>query len=357
MKQKMNYCTLFGANYLDKGIVMIKSLLRFESTSVIYVLAMDDRCYEILKDYALASTVVISLNEFEDDNLRTLKESRGFGEYCWTCTASLIQYAINKYDLSACTYVDADLYFFSDPVVMYHEMRNNNCTVQTTRHGFTDTLFGRYYKKKFGINCVQFITFTNSVNSLSLLDKWKKECIDECALETGGDQRYTDAWSELNFVNVSENAGSGVAPWNINRFRLKSKKHNTIYDVDERKEYQLIFYHFQNVVNVSRNCVRVNVLLEHLRIDPKLFNYIYRGYLFKLEKQKTIIENRYNYTPIIVSYISDSNSGSQEHEERFRKILKKIISFVNKNGYEKILSINLMVLKIVRRNKIYFNIK
>lgn len=54
--------------------------------------------------------------------------------------------------------------------------------------------------------------------------------LDECSVENVGDQKYTDSWSELEFVNVSQNGGAGVAPWNVTRYSLEDKTNMIIKD-------------------------------------------------------------------------------------------------------------------------------
>ena len=58
---------------------------------------MDDKCCEILKSMALSNVVVISLEEFEDEELLEIKAQRSRAEYFWTCTASLIDYVFETY--------------------------------------------------------------------------------------------------------------------------------------------------------------------------------------------------------------------------------------------------------------------
>lgn len=44
----LTFCTLFDSNYIDKGIVLQRSMESVIPNYKLYILAMDDRCYEIL---------------------------------------------------------------------------------------------------------------------------------------------------------------------------------------------------------------------------------------------------------------------------------------------------------------------
>ena len=68
------------------------------------------------------NVTVISLREFEDQKLLIAKENRSSGEYCWTCTPSTVLYVLDHYDVDSCTYIDADLYFFSSPQILIDEV-------------------------------------------------------------------------------------------------------------------------------------------------------------------------------------------------------------------------------------------
>ena len=113
-----SYCTLFDSNYLTRGLAMYESLKKYNDNFHLYIFAFDDRSYTLLEKLDLKSTTIISLKEFEDERLLAIKSDRTAGEYCWTCTPSIIKYSIEEYNLDNCTYLDADLYFFNNPSVL-----------------------------------------------------------------------------------------------------------------------------------------------------------------------------------------------------------------------------------------------
>lgn len=228
-----NYCTLFDRNYLTRGIAMYESLKKHSKKFHLYIFAFDDESYEMLKELSLDSITVISLKEFEDEELLSVKSDRTVAEYCWTSTSSIIKYAIEKYQLGSCTYLDADLYFFSDPSVLIEEMGNKSVLI--TEHRYTK----KYDQSaKSGIYCVQFMTFKNDKEGMKVLNWWRNACLDWCYArhEDGkfGDQKYLDDWIERfkGIVHVLKNRGGGVAPWNVQQYDLTDKN------------CKLVFYHF-----------------------------------------------------------------------------------------------------------------
>ena len=65
----INYCTLFNCNYLTRGLAMYESLKEHSKDFHLFIFAFDDRSYELLNKLNLEFVTVISLLEFEDEEL------------------------------------------------------------------------------------------------------------------------------------------------------------------------------------------------------------------------------------------------------------------------------------------------
>ncbi|MBU1013191.1 MAG: glycosyl transferase [Bacteroidetes bacterium] len=264
-----NYCTLFDRNYLTRGLAMYESLKKHSANFHLYIFAFDDQSYSLLKKLNLESITVISLNEFEDEELLKVKSDRTAAEYCWTSTSSIIKYAIETYKLNCCTYLDADLYFFSDPSVLIEEMGEKSVLI-------TDHRYTKKYDQsaKSGIYCVQFMTFKNSQDGMKVLNWWRNACIDWCYArhEDGkfGDQKYLDDWTERfkGIVHVLENRGGGVAPWNIQQYDLSDKN------------FKLVFYHFHYFILLENNQVELGIY----KLKEQDIQILYVPYIKHLKK-------------------------------------------------------------------------
>ncbi|MBL7815865.1 MAG: hypothetical protein JNL70_12695 [Saprospiraceae bacterium] len=224
----LNFCTLFDANYLARGLVTYDSLMAVtEGDAHLYVFAFDDKCYNVLTSMQLPNITVISLTEFEDEQLLAIKQTRSRGEYCWTCTSSTILYCIEKFNLSHCTYIDADMYFYQNPKILIDE-KPSNCSVIITEHRYTPA----YDKSKLsGKYCVQFMYFDNTKEGLDALKWWRERCLEWCynRFEDGkfGDQKYLDDWTtRFAGVHVLRHLGGGLAPWNVQQYGFFDKNEN-----------------------------------------------------------------------------------------------------------------------------------
>lgn len=270
-----NYCTLFDSNYLTRGLAMYESLKKHSDSFHLYIFAFDDRSLELLRRLNLEFVTVVSLKEFEDDELLALKSGRSAGEYCWTCTPSIIKYSIEHYNLDSCTYLDADIYFFANPLVLIEEMGAKSVLI--TEHRYTP----KYDKSlENGIYCVQFMTFKNDTNGMKVLNWWREACNAWCYArsEDGkfGDQKYLDDWTtRFEGVHVLQNLGGGVAPWNVQQYKL------------EEKPFELVFYHFHNFRFLPNDYVE----LGHYQLRKADLEILYKPYVKHLIEIKNKLEN------------------------------------------------------------------
>ena len=285
-------CTLFDHNYLDKGLSMYESLDRVCDEFELYVLAMSDRCYQILTELNYPHIKPIKLVDFEDEELLRVKQTRKVGEYCWTCSSSLIRYVLMNYKPAYCTYIDADLYFYSDPQVLIDEMEQRHSSVLVVGHRFNKSE-KKLREWRVGKYCVEYNTFKNDINI------WRKQCLDYCSTDGDGihwgDQKYLDCWcDDYSFCVETELLGAGVAPWNIAQYKYVSgTADNSLKVLCNEKKYSMIFYHFENIVYLDERMVNIGVYTS-FGIDEKLVNVLYLHYLRVVDEQKKMLKAKFS---------------------------------------------------------------
>lgn len=299
-------CTLFDHNYLDKGLAMYESLEKVCDEFELYVLAMSDKCYEILTDLNYPHIKPIKLIDFEDEELLRVKPTRKVGEYCWTCSSSLIRYVLMTYKPEYCTYIDADMYFYSDPYAIIEEMKSKNASVQVVGHRFNRSEKGKG-EWLVGKYCVEFNTFKNDEKGFFLVDKWRNQCLEHCSIDGNGiywgDQKYLDHWCEdYDYCIETELLGAGIAPWNIAQYEYfsGSPEHNLMVKCGKKK-YPVIFYHFENIQYIEKKLICINVY-KKIREDDKLVNILYQHYLRVVDKKKDLIKEKYGLELLIKSH-------------------------------------------------------
>lgn len=277
------FCTLFTKEYLSRGIVMIESLQAVMRQAVIYVFAFDDETYYAINKYFRSRNIfVISLKEFEDAKLIEVKPKRTKGEYCWTCTPSTILYCFKKFNIPDCTYIDADLYFYNSPKILFDRMGDASCLI--TPHHFPLPYF---FLKRNGIFCVQFVAFKNTSVALKILQNWRTQCINWCYAyhQDGkyGDQKYLNDWPELYTNNLAtvKDPELCLGPWNIIQYQIKLvhvKPKLNRYFSNQLKEP--VFYHFHGLKILPS--VKYAPLL--LYISSQAQKSIYDPYITKVQQ-------------------------------------------------------------------------
>ena len=277
----MIFCTLFNARYLPQGLALYHSLERvIEADFTLYVLCMDDFTYEVLAELQLPSLHLIALREVEDENLRAVRKTRTVAEYCWTCTTPLLLYVLEHCPSdSVVTYVDADLFFFSDPSGVLDELGDQSILIH--EHDFASEY--AHLEANSGRFNVGLASFRNNHEGRKCLQRWKDQCLDECILDPSqgkcGDQNYLDEWpSRYSGLVITSNPGIGLAPWNVSKHNLRSDWRGTI-TVDD--DFPLIFYHFHSM-RPLRPRFGVNLVLMtqgEYRISPEVADLIYTPYV------------------------------------------------------------------------------
>ncbi|MBQ0118888.1 MAG: glycosyl transferase [Bacteroidales bacterium] len=275
---------LIYSNYAAKGLAMYWSLKRVCPEFRLYVFAFDDILADALKMMTHPEVTVVTLAEFEDEDLLRVKPTRTAGEYCWTCSSSTIYYCLTHFDLDHCTYIDADLYFFSNPRVLIDEMGDDDVLI--TEHRYTPKYDQSATSGKY---CVQFMTFKNTERGMAVLKWWRERCLEWCYArkEDGkfGDQKYLDDWN-TRFDGVCElqHLGGGVAPWNMQQY-IFFKKRTRLFsskivgkDIASGREFDLVFFHFHNCECFKKGVLREWKLTGY-ELPESVRCYIYCTYL------------------------------------------------------------------------------
>jgi len=285
------FCTLFDSKYLDKGIALYESLCSIEDEFKLYVFAFDQRTYDILSGQNYKKMRLVSLQEFETEQMLKIKQERSAAEYCWTCTPIIIDYVLREFSEPHCTYLDADLYFFASPKVLFQELQDSNKSVIITEHRFPPSEQNQMVERA-GKYCVQFNTFLNNKQAKEVLGTWKDQCLDWCFYTPNGDrmgdQKYLESWtSDYSCVHELQHLGGGVAPWNISQYSLFDESKKILRY--KQSAFPLVFYHFQNIRYLPFNLVNLRSGTK----DRKLKNAIYLPYLKHIEMIRTMLHNEY----------------------------------------------------------------
>lgn len=275
-----NYCTYFDKNYVCQGITVYESLKRLSSSEfLLWILCLDDTSYEILRRMNLSNTKLINNNQLMDiiQRQRLAFSSRTMLEYYYTCTAALIQYSFEIGDnVNSVTYIDADLYFFSDPEAIFKE--NPMAQVIIIEHG------GKHcsleYDAGYGRFNVCIVHFERGNDGIACLNWWADQTFKSTSLvEEGiyGDQKYLDEFP-LRFKNVHivKNIGICPAPWNVGDYDIL----NVNGDIS-LSENKLIAFHFARFSILGSHTF---IPVRRVKLTNEIIKLIYLPYMINLRE-------------------------------------------------------------------------
>jgi hypothetical protein len=242
------YCTYFDANYLSRGVALIRSLILQETRPwTLYVVCLDEITRVVLEKLAFEGVLCIPLHQLEkgDKALLSAKSNRSTTEYYWTLTPTILQRIFEWMPhIEALTYLDSDLFFFSAPQPIFDEFANYSVLIHG--HRFPQRL--KPLEVGSGKYNVGLLCFRNDPNGRRVLNWWRDKCNEWCyaRVEAGkyGDQAYLNSWlNEFEGVGVLQHLGAGLAPWNYEQYSIVpspagSQEPATVNNLP------VVFYHF-----------------------------------------------------------------------------------------------------------------
>lgn len=261
----LHFATLFNLKFLPQGLNLYDSLKSHLKEFKLHVLALDQQTAKILEKLNRENIVVHRLEELENDSLIEAKSTRTFGEYCWTLTPFIFDFVFNSDEtIEMVTYLDADLYFFSNPTNLLDEFYRSPCTALITPHYF-NPIFDQVDSS--GNYCVQFVSFKKSETEIR--ERWKTQCLKWCYNRHEdnkfGDQKYLDEWSTLYRNRILESQPNQfIAPWNA----LFQNNH------------KIVAYHFHGLRIINSN----KVYLSSYLLPNSIIRRFYKPYIQNLKQ-------------------------------------------------------------------------
>ncbi len=277
------YCTYFDKNYLTKGLALFKSLKKHSDPFRLYILCMDEETYHFIRvlEEQYNEMIPIALGDLEswDQGLLEAKKNRSQIEYYFTLSPILPLYVLNlANNIDIITYLDADLYFYSNPRLIYEELGVNSILI--IEHRFTEVL--KKFEKNGRFN-VQYQSFRNDQQGIACLEIWREQCLEWChdRSENGkyADQGYLNEWpGRYDKLVVSRLKGAGVAPWNVAQYEIDI---NNGVNIDGEP---MVFYHFHSVRKLFNMIYTTEFGVYKLNKKQKNLIRLYKKYLQELEK-------------------------------------------------------------------------
>lgn len=323
------FCTLFDSNYLDKGMVLYDSMNEQMDDFRLYVFAFDEKCYEILSSEKTEKLIPITVESLETAYpcLKEARKNRNTVEYNWTCSSWSIKYILEQCGESICTYIDADMFFFSSPEPVFKNMREDSKSIIIVPHRFHSDKYEMEEGPKTGFYCVEFNTFVNDDNGKKALNWWAEQCCEWCYYTVPsvdqwyGDQKYLNEFPKrFEGVYVCDHYGVGLGPWNDNRMELKQiqEKDVILHDKKTKVDYNLILYHFAGVRFLNDKLIKVSSRMT----DKKLHQAVFDIYIRKIMEKREYVKKEYGFEITKSRKVPAKNQIMKAYQQYIMPIIK-----------------------------------
>lgn len=281
------YCTLFDRNYVTRGLALHGSLLRHRKECSLVILCLDEITQETLESLELPHAILVSLSSLEsfDPELARAKSQRTAVEYYFTCKPVLMKFIAEQYkDVDWVTYLDSDLFYFSDPGLLEREYAG--AAVALTPHRFPRRLSGRNQYGRFNAG---WVSVSSGEEGQRFIEWWRARCIEWCRLEVQaerfGDQKYLDQVPTLfSHVTVLDHVGANLAPWNLGGLDIQRSEGGVAVDGKP-----LIFFHFHGVRRVLGKLYDSGLQGYEVPLTPQIRRNIYSPYLASLAEGEALV--------------------------------------------------------------------
>jgi len=298
VNEDMNhYCTYFDHHYLARGLALYRSLRRHSPSFRLWVLCLDSLAYRLLSQLALPNLILLPLEDLErgDPALLAAKRNRKLLEYYFTCTPLLPLFILDRHhDVPMITYLDADLFFFSDPAPIYEEI--GEFSIAIIGHRFPEHL---RHLEIHGVYNVGWLSFRRSAEAFLCLQRWREQCIQWCTRrpenDRYADQKYLDEWPTLyKGLVVLRHKGANLAPWNLANYNIEWDEDRVWVDAQP-----LIFYHFHGLHPLQNWFYDSEMDRYSLKPSWRVMRRIYLPYIQSLKRETRSVSNMIKSTGIM----------------------------------------------------------
>jgi hypothetical protein len=274
-----HYCTLFDRNYLARGLALHRSLVRHGGEFTLHVLCLDKHTKSALSALALAGTELITLDTLEDwdRELRAVRPDRAPAEFYFTCKPVLLGYLQARHPhAQRITYLDSDLFFFSDAAAAEEEFAHS--PVALSPHRFSAQNADRIRYGRFNAG---WVSVDVSREARRFVGWWRERCIEWCRLAVEdtrfGDQKYLDQVPTLFPASAIIAGAVNLGPWNLDPSAVELSANRVM--VSGRP---LVVFHFHGIQRMLFGVYDCGLYEYRVALTPEIKEGIYRPYVQEL---------------------------------------------------------------------------
>ena len=297
---KPAYFTLSDRGFLPRTLAMCKSLRVYDSISPVYYFATEPLLQIEFDAFESVGVKVLPIEaSLGEELVNSLRDSRSLLEFMWTLPSQLLtrMWEIEQ-SCTDFTYLDADIFFYSDPAIIWQEIPGNSASI--VRHNFSKRLQSIFLES--GEFNVSWVSVPNSSIGMAIASKWASDCLEMCPDKPVihnekliyGDQKYLDYWPELypSNLHIIVHLGAGVAPWNYEEYEFSTCAPLLV------NKLPIIFFHFSSHQFGFFLARRMGSEYSRVKAIPELVYYTYEQALLENARILHMRNWRSRYMPL-----------------------------------------------------------
>jgi hypothetical protein len=278
--------TFANARYLPQLLSMLESFQANVQSSRIAVVALDAETISSLTRLNFPCVDIFCVEDLEKyvPQLGIARNNRSLSEYFFTVTSALPIFLFNAYPkLDFVVYVDADLFFFSNPESCIFALDEKD-NVLLTSHNFAEKNSDLRVYGEFNTG---FIAFRRSSDGMRVASWWLERCLEWCKdiVENGkfADQKYLENFSSIaRGVRISQDFGLNLGPWGLNSLKQITSQNGSVF-----VNGKLLFaFHFSGL-RWNGNFAILGASLYRHKVSKLVFGLIYVPYLRSIQRWET----------------------------------------------------------------------
>jgi hypothetical protein len=263
------FCTYFDRRYIPRAVVAMRSLAAVRPAAEIWALGLDAEACDALARLDLPRVHVVSLAELTlaAPALGAAADAATRSFYM-TIKPPWIAHALARVpEGELLTYVDADLYFLSDPQDVLAEVRG--ASVALSPHRFVNPRDA----KVWGRFNAGWLSVRNDTQGRDFLEFWRAQCLEGLGPQRSNQLPLDAVPARFAGVEVFEHPGANVAPWNVGALRLVEREGRLFVG-----EAPLVFYHVSRLVQLAGSFYDTGIEGHVVGCGP-LPRHVFRPYL------------------------------------------------------------------------------
>lgn len=196
MKDMCFFCTLVDKRKIVRLLAMYESLNRYMPQFVLWVCCMDEKSYSILSEMNIPNLILLDSKNIEVDDLNNVMLSWGKDRYINLIKSGLSYFILkNNHSVEKLLYLDPDIYFFSDPSMLFEAWQEGCIFV----HRFPVT---SEVKKPFEIFHSGLVGLLRKEGTLYFLE----DCVRACKNNSYYDMPLADYYGIRQVEDMAANA-------------------------------------------------------------------------------------------------------------------------------------------------------